>query len=353
MLLILKILGITLLVVLGLVLLILILVLCVPFRYEIRGRYDEKLKAKAGVSWLLKMIHVKVEAIQAQIRVRICVFGHAFKKMYLGNWGDNAPDAEKKAEAEDGEEGGDGEKEEKAEKKKPAPPDEEKPEPPEEKPEAVSDAKAAKAEKTKKDRPTPKEKYDEIFEELQRRQEEKEREKAAAAQEKKDAEAPEEGAAEAEEEDKTFLETAMLWTERISDFWDDEKNQKAVYLIERQLLKLGKHLVPTKFLLKGDLGLGDPAKTGQTIGKIYRFYPLFGDNIQLNGVFDEKRTDLYTELKGRIRLGILVEIAVRLLLNGRIRRWIRYFLKKDKAEEKKTEKKADKKAEKKAEKKAA
>ncbi|MBO4873227.1 MAG: hypothetical protein J5496_07415 [Lachnospiraceae bacterium] len=321
-----------LLAVLGLVLLILIMVLCVPIRYEIRGRMAEELKAKAGVSWLLKLVHVKLEAIRAQIRVRVCVFGHAFKKMYLGNWGDQAPETDKKEEktAEEAAEA----KEEIKKEEEEVPAEAKEAESAEPKQESAKAAENGKTAKTKKSRPTPKEKYDELFEELQRRREEKERAEAEAAS----AAAPPEEAAEEEaaEEDASFPEKAAAWIEKISEFWEDEKNQNAVYLIERQLLKLGKHLIPTRFLLQGELGLGDPAKTGRLIGTVYRFYPLFGDHIQLEGVFDEKRTNLYLELKGRIRLGILVEIAVRLLLNGRIRRWIRTFTKKDKKE--KTEK---------------
>ena len=349
-LLILKILGITLLVLLGLVLLILILVLCVPIRYDIRGRYDEKLKAKAGVSWLLKLVHVKLEAIQAQIRVRVCVFGHAFKKMYLGNWGDNAPE-EKKQEfsgndetdpesagipAEDDDEDDEDDEllllTEKNAEEEAGKPD-------------VKSAEAKKKTKTEekkaKARPTPKEKYDELFAQLQQREEEKERAREQEKAREKAKAAGKEQEAESEplsEEEESFLIKAADWVDKISDFWDDEKNQNAVWLIEKQLAKLGRHLLPTGFLLKGDLGLGDPAKTGKIIGTVYRFYPLFGEHIQLNGIFDEKRTDVYLGLKGRIRLGILVEIAVRLFLNGRIRKWLFAYLKKNKEKGKDEEK---------------
>ena len=340
--------------ILGLVLLILLLVLFVPLRYNVKGRYHEQLKAKLSVSWLLKLIHVKAEAIQTQIRVRICVFGHAFKKMYLGNWGDEKKTGEeagndkKETDGEDAAEAAADKKEKKPEpavkKEEPAPlpepeeaPAEKAEEPPQEK------APEPPKEEKKKDR------YDALFEKLEQKAAEKQAELDAlkAKQEalKKEKEKRQEASAEQtpqapeEREEASFLKTAAEWIEKISDFWDDEKNQDAVYLIERQLLRLGKHLLPTRFQVEGELGLGDPAKTGQIIGKIYRFYPLYGEHIRLDGVYDEKRINIYTEVGGRIRLGVIVGAALRLLLNARIRRWIKELKHRNDGEEDGEEKK--------------
>ena len=372
--------------------LILLLVLLVPIRYNVKGRYNEQLKAKVSVSWLLKLIHVKLEAIQLQIRVRICVLGFAVKKMYLGNWGDEAPDKQKDKDQEEApEEGGgkapaaadektDGGAAEKAPdkaaekekegaqkakqaeastvvpeygeddifalEKEPAPAEEaakpeEKKEEGDKAPE-TADAAAAEtpAAEQKKDR------FDRLFDKLEKKAAEKQAELDAlkAEKDKKTGETPEQkeekasGEAQAQPEETTeeekqeenFLEQALDWVDKISDFWDDEKNQKAVWLIERQLLRLGRHLLPTKLKVEGELGLGDPSKTGALVGKIYSLYPLYGDHIRIDGVYDEKRTNIYAELGGRLRLGVFVEIALRLLLNARIRRWLKKVLKKDK-----------------------
>ena len=56
---ILKVIGIILLVILGIVLLLICLVLFVPVRYRIRGRFDdEEKRGTATVSWLLHAISV-------------------------------------------------------------------------------------------------------------------------------------------------------------------------------------------------------------------------------------------------------------------------------------------------------
>ena len=73
---------------------------------------------------------------------------------------------------------------------------------------------------------------------------------------------------------------------------------------------IGKHFLPTLFRIEGRLGLGDPARTGRLVGTISAFYPVYGDSIRLDGVYDRKETDLYLHIKGRIRLGIFVGAAL-------------------------------------------
>lgn len=57
---ILKVIGILLLAVLGILLAALLLVLFVPFRYSVQGEYREKLSVCARVSWLLRLVSVRV-----------------------------------------------------------------------------------------------------------------------------------------------------------------------------------------------------------------------------------------------------------------------------------------------------
>ena len=149
---------------------------------------------------------------------------------------------------------------------------------------------------------------------------------------------------EAPEEKGGGIEKLEALIDKVSDFWDDDKNRYTVELILKQLKKLGKHLLPTYFQLEGRLGLGDPAKTGRIVGQVYRFYPLYGNHIRLDGVYDEKVAEGTVEIRGRIRLGILVEIAVRLLLNKNFRKWLRQMKKKDKSETEKNEKKPEEEA---------
>ena len=58
---ILKIIGITLLVVLGLFLFLFLVVLFVPVRYRFKGNYDDSFHCKGKVTWLLQLVSIKVE----------------------------------------------------------------------------------------------------------------------------------------------------------------------------------------------------------------------------------------------------------------------------------------------------
>ena len=284
-LLILKIIGIILLVLLGILLVVLLLLLLVPLRYGLEGRFREGLKARVDGSWLLKLVHVRGEAINSQIRLRFLGMGHCFKKWYFGPWEQEETESEIA--------------EHKAPKKE---------EPAGEGPKEKSKKKASRAAEKAR------EKYESLFEELQQAQEAR----------KKAAEADDNPASEAQEEEKkNLLRRANDLTEKIIDFWDDEDNQEAVYLIQKKLRDVGQHLLPTDFLLQGELGLKDPSATGQIVGWVYRLYPLYGDHIRLDGLYEEEKIDIYLRLGGRIRLGTLVAAAGRLYMNRRIRRWIR------------------------------
>ncbi len=80
---ILKIIGILLLVILGLILAVLLIVLFVPVRYECKGAgaYEQEPGAgldyfvKARVSWLLRILTVRVQADKAGFGVRVKIFG--------------------------------------------------------------------------------------------------------------------------------------------------------------------------------------------------------------------------------------------------------------------------------------
>ena len=298
-----------------------LLICLVPVRYRIKARVAEGFKAKGGVSWLLRLIHVTFAAINAQILCRVRLLGFCLKKLHLGKWGEEEP--EKTGDASETSEETDKETESKEKKQnrkseaKTSGPD---------KDDADEEGKKD-PEEEKKPNKKP-DKYEAMFKALEEREKKKEAEKTKAA--------AGETADEASSDDPSAgtAEKIQAFIDKVTDFWDDDKNRDAVALIERQLLRLGRHLLPTHFLLEGRIGLKDPGSTGQLIGKIYRFYPLYGEHIRVDGVFDRKTVDLYTELKGRLRLGVLVEIVIRLLLNKRCRTWVKQLMKKDKTEKK-------------------
>ena len=71
---ILKIIGITLLVVLGLFLLLLLIVLFVPVRYRFNGNYDDSFHCKGKATWLLHLVSIKIE-VEKEVVTSIRILG--------------------------------------------------------------------------------------------------------------------------------------------------------------------------------------------------------------------------------------------------------------------------------------
>ena len=71
---ILKIIGITLLVVIGLILLLLLLVLFVPVRYRFKGSYDEKFLCRGKITWFLHLVSVRID-VEEKIVTSIRILG--------------------------------------------------------------------------------------------------------------------------------------------------------------------------------------------------------------------------------------------------------------------------------------
>lgn len=71
---ILKIIGISLLVIIGLLLLSLLLVLFVPVRYRFKGSYDERFLCKGKITWLLHLVSIRID-VEEKVVTSIRIFG--------------------------------------------------------------------------------------------------------------------------------------------------------------------------------------------------------------------------------------------------------------------------------------
>lgn len=102
----------------------------------------------------------------------------------------------------------------------------------------------------------------------------------------------------------------------------DEQNQAAVKTIFGSLGALLKHIRPQKLKAVGRLGFDDPAATGQIFGVIGMLMPLYGDNIHLEAVFDEAVVEGQIEIKGHVRAGTVIGLALKLVFKKEVRRLI-------------------------------
>lgn len=101
--------------------------------------------------------------------------------------------------------------------------------------------------------------------------------------------------------------------------YNNVRTKEAVRVVKKQLLRLLKHLKPTK--LKGRLlyGAGDPADTGKQLGYMSVLFPLYYDHIDITPDFEEKVLEGDLFIKGRVRLWTVAWCALKIIINKNCR----------------------------------
>lgn len=112
----------------------------------------------------------------------------------------------------------------------------------------------------------------------------------------------------------------------IASFLADEENQKTFRLLKRQALRILKHLKPTRLSGHITFGLEDPYTMGRVLSIAAFAYPLYGRRLILSPVFDRQMIEGELKIWGRIRAGVFVSAAIRILLNKNFRKQLRKFL---------------------------
>ena len=103
----------------------------------------------------------------------------------------------------------------------------------------------------------------------------------------------------------------------------DEENQKTFRLVRRQIFRLIRHLLPQT--LKGTLRFGfeDPSYTGQVLAAVSPFYGVYARSFTLIPEFEEKILEGEVHIRGRIRAATVLWTAGRIFLNKNFRRLLR------------------------------
>lgn len=98
--------------------------------------------------------------------------------------------------------------------------------------------------------------------------------------------------------------------------------------VKGEIFRLLRHYLPREIRAEGTFGTGDPASTGQLLGAIYTFCPLYCEkgDIRVAGDFEEAMAAGRLYLKGHIRLIIVLFSGIRLLLDKNIRKLIKMVL---------------------------
>lgn len=273
-LLILKIIGLIVLGILGLILAILLIVLLVPVRYRAEVSYHNRIKGSAGVSWLLHILSCKIvydTELDVVIRVLGFPIGREREKPF--------------SEAED-------DKDEPKETIIPVPEKalEKTPEATE-----VPEEASGKADTPKSDKP------------LHIKSEKRGKKKNPFSFERIC--------------DK--LKRIRQKKDEIFSYLTDEENKKTLGLLWRQCKAIVMHILPTRIRGWLKFGFEDPYTTGQVLMYISPFYKWYSKQFQLIPVFEAAALEGDVKLKGRIRVGTVIVLGIRMMLDKNFRKLIR------------------------------
>lgn len=298
-LLILKIIGITLLVLLGLVLLVLALVLFVPVFYRIRVVHNpEKTQVNGRVRFLFPLLSVTFQYLK-KITYRVRVLG--FSALDSEKPKKEKTDKEKPKKEKKKRQRRTGKVSDKAEPKLPANVHTvEKKKKEEMEPgtgETVS-GQPSKRETAAKEENTPKTGF---FEKI-RVKIQKLRETVISIINK--------------------VKKLLHQKDEVQRILNKPESKQAIAFAWDKLKRLLKHILPGK--MKGYVAYGadNPATTGQVLGIISMVYAKTGMILEIRPNFEEPQLECDVELKGRVQLFTLLVIAVKVFLNQELRQLI-------------------------------
>ncbi len=118
--------------------------------------------------------------------------------------------------------------------------------------------------------------------------------------------------------------------DEILDLLDDDENRGAAALILRQIGKILKDILPKRYTANVRYGFEDPAQTGRVLAIASALYPVYAGNAHVEADFEQKVIEGDADIRGGLRLGVLLGHVLRLLGNKRIRSWIGMAMKKKK-----------------------
>ncbi len=301
---ILKILGLLVLFVLGLVLAVALLILLVPVRYQAEGSYDGKVKGKARITWLLHILSVTAQ-YEEDLIVRVRIFGFRIgkpKKM----------DSELK-EAEDI-------MVQAMEIMEPEPIREAL---------EVKDEIHDRVREEPRSLPPPKEGLGNLTppkEESKKKKGFRVMEVFAKLKKK---------VLRAFAKLKFFFLRVCDTLKTINDKKDEiyawisnKENQKTGKLLFKQVNRLVRHILPRRGKGNITFGFDDPYLTGQVLTYASVIYPLCYKHLNLYPIFDHTVFTMEGTFRGRFRMGTVLLIGSRMLLDRNFRRLLKGWLHK-------------------------
>jgi hypothetical protein len=121
-----------------------------------------------------------------------------------------------------------------------------------------------------------------------------------------------------------IINISDIW-HKIKVFLRDEINNAGLKHTFSSLLKILKHIRPTKLRAIIEFGTGDPCSTGQALGAFAVLYGYYGEAITIIPNFETAILEGTIFCRGRIRLFTLLIICIKLILDKNFRQLIKNF----------------------------
>lgn len=109
---------------------------------------------------------------------------------------------------------------------------------------------------------------------------------------------------------------------KAKEFVTDEDNKALFHFLVEQLKALVKVIRPKKYRINARLGFEDPATMGKVLAYISIFYGMSGVDLSLEPVFGENIKEGSIFLKGNIRIFSVLVIALRVYRNEQFKKFI-------------------------------
>lgn len=112
--------------------------------------------------------------------------------------------------------------------------------------------------------------------------------------------------------------------------FNDARNREVIDLLIREIKRVLKAIAPRR--IRGHLRYGsdDPADTGKFLAGAAMLYPFYHGKVSIVPDFDDKILEFDLVLKGRIYIGTLVAVLLKLYFNKKVKRFI-HIMKKENA----------------------
>lgn len=305
---ILKILGIILLVLLGLLLVIVFSVLFVPVRYRLEGEKSSpgwsEANGKVKVSWLLHLIHLRIQYREKELDWECYLFGVPLKKAgaAVREW--KKKRRKKKIQEQK-------ERRKKAVQQKNEP------------------KKRTAAKKKGQEKPLQIEEKTEI-KTAERKQQEKEKVSDKLSRFwnrcKKIVGSILGFPGKLKKKLTNIRLTFRGFCDKIKRWrtlWNEESTQAALHFLTEKGRKLIRHVLPRKIRGSITFGCEDPALTGQILGAVAIAYPLYGKGVAVYPRFEEKILEGQLQMKGRIVAACLLWQAWKIYRNPDVRKTLK------------------------------